>query len=81
MAAATQAASRPRHIAASDYAAVYGYWGVGLPGARDVLPANTDFVRQGWPRGGLLDARAYLINSRLLAALAPACDFLLGGAG
>ncbi|KAG2493110.1 hypothetical protein HYH03_008773 [Edaphochlamys debaryana] len=78
----TAAPAGPRHITADDYARVYAYFGVGRSGSRVPLPAGTDFVRQGWAAGGAMDARAYLLNVRLEAALGPAAEFvsgLLGG--
>lgn len=36
----------PRHIGAADYQAVYSYFGIGVAGATDALPASTDFIRQ-----------------------------------
>ncbi|GIM12963.1 hypothetical protein Vretimale_16136, partial [Volvox reticuliferus] len=75
---ASTAMARPRHITPTDYALPYMYFGVGRPGAADALPANTDFVRQEWPRGELLDARVFMVNSRLLSVLCLATEFMLG---
>ncbi|KAG2446823.1 hypothetical protein HYH02_008383 [Chlamydomonas schloesseri] len=75
-ASASASSTAPRHILPSDFQAVYAYFGIGAAGAADALPANTDFIRQGWGSGTALDARAYLLNARLMSALGPTCEFV-----
>ncbi|GLC58381.1 hypothetical protein PLESTB_001352700 [Pleodorina starrii] len=68
----------PRHIGADDYARAYGSLGLDLP---DDLAADTDFVRQEWPRGGVFDARVKLANARLTCVTGPTSRFISGFTG
>ncbi|KAG2493856.1 hypothetical protein HYH03_008072 [Edaphochlamys debaryana] len=73
----------PRHVSAHDYAVPYTFYGIGVAGGTDALPAGCDFVRQNWPAGSALDARAYILNVRFESVVAPAAQLLsglLGGA-
>ncbi|EFJ49135.1 hypothetical protein VOLCADRAFT_89973 [Volvox carteri f. nagariensis] len=69
---------RASHITAADYALPYTYFGVGLVGRKDALPANTSFVSQEWKAGSLLDQRAFLVNLRLLLVLNTSSEVVLG---
>ncbi|GFR39931.1 hypothetical protein Agub_g7, partial [Astrephomene gubernaculifera] len=66
--------SAPRYIATDDYTRVYGAFGL-LP---EDLPEGTDFVRQDWSSGSIIDLRAKLANMRQLAVIGPTCHFISG---
>ncbi|KAG2491566.1 hypothetical protein HYH03_010134 [Edaphochlamys debaryana] len=74
------AAPLPRHITAADFASVFNYFKIGVPGAADALPAGADFVRQNWGTAPV-GARAFILNVRLSTVLTPAASFLSGVLG